>query len=147
MAFGPALCLPHLVEQSWLAAGRLYVDDGAWMSVGATIPLAPVNRVGARANLGIRLRNVRADPAWDYYLEYCYPDGWDQGVPGAPYLLVRRIVDIPGTGRRPAYLMALHFDQVAGGGATAVEPSGNVRFTVEVTRLPGPILRVIAEAL
>ena len=147
VGFGPALCLPHLVEKNWLFPGRLYVDDSPWMSVGATVPLAPVTHPEARANLGIRLRNTRADPAWDYYLEYCIPAGWDQGVPGGPYLLIRRMVDIPGTGQRPAYLMALQFDQVVGAGATGVEPSGNVRFTVEVTALPGPILRVIAEAL
>jgi len=28
-----------------------------------------------------------------------------------------------------------------------VEPSGNVRFTAEVTNLAGPIIRVTAEAL
>ncbi len=147
VGFGPALCLPHLVQKGWFPAGRLYTDDGAWMSVGATIPLAPITRPGARANLGIRLKNVRATPAWDYYLEYCAPTDWNRGVPGSPYLLIRRIVDIPGAGQRPAYLMALPFNQVVGAGATAVEPSGNVRFTVEVTNLPGPILRVIAEAL
>ena len=147
VAFGPALCVPHLVQKGWFSPRRLYVDDGAWMSVGATVPLAPVTSPGARANLGIRLRNVRADPAWDYYLEYCLPTSWNSGVPGAPYLLVRRMVDIPGAGERPAYLIAIPFDQTVGAGATAVEPSGNVRFTVEVTRLPGPILRVVAEAL
>lgn len=50
-------------------------------------------------------------------------------------------------GQRHAYLMALHFDQVVGAGAMSVEPSGNVRFTVEVMNLPGPILAVTAEAL
>jgi len=97
--------------------------------------------------LGIRLRNTRANPAWDYYLEYCTPEGWNQGVAGSPYLLIRRMVDIPGVGQRPAYLTFLQFNQVVGAGATGVEPSGNVRFTVEVTNLPGPILKVTAEAL
>jgi NADH dehydrogenase FAD-containing subunit len=57
------------------------------------------------------------------------------------------MVDIPGGEQRPAYLMALQFDQIVGAGATGVEPSGNTRFTVEVTNLPGPILKVTAEAL
>ncbi|WP_433784126.1 hypothetical protein ACQPX6_28480 [Actinomycetospora sp. CA-101289] len=147
VAFGPAVCLPHLVEKDWLLPGRLYVDDGHWMSVGATIPLAPIAHPEAAANLGIRLSNVRASPPWDYYLEFCAPTGWNQGVPGSPYLLIRRMVDIPGTGERPAYLMALQFKQKVGAGATGVEPAGNVRFTVEVTDLPGPILKVEAEAL
>ena len=43
--------------------------------------------------------------------------------------------------------MAIQFTQAVGQAATGVEPSGNVRFTVEVTNLPGPILRVTAEAL
>lgn len=147
VGFGPAICLPHLVQQGWLPRGRLYVDDGPWMSSGATVPLAPINRPQARANLGIRLKNVRATPAWDYYLEYCTPSDWNRGVPGSPYLLIRRIVDIPGAGQRPAYLMALQFNQTVGTTARAVEPSGNVRFTVEVTPLPGPIIKVMAKAL
>ena len=147
VGFGPALCVPHLIEKSWLSSRRLYANDGDWMSTGATIPLAPVSRPEARAHLGIRLTNIRANPAWDYYLEYCAPTAWDQGVSGAPYLLIRRMVDTPGTGRRVAYLMAIPFDQKIGATATGVETSGNVRFSVEVTDLPGPILRVTAEAI
>jgi hypothetical protein len=145
--FGPAVCLPHMVQQGWFPSERLYVDEGEWMRAGATIMLAPVTCPQARANLGIRLKNVRASPPWDYYLEYCSPTGWDRGVPGAPYLLIRRIVDIPGFGERPAYLMALAFKQDVGAGATGIEPSGNVRFTVEVADLPGPVLKVVVEAL
>jgi hypothetical protein len=147
VAFGPAICLPHMVQKNWLPPGRLFVDDGNWMTAGITLPLAPISRPGAAANLGIRLKNVRANPAWDYYLEYCLPEEWSRGVPGSPYLLVRRIVDIPGGGERPAYLMALQFTQSAGQGVAGVEPSGNVRFTAEVTNLSGPIIRVTAEAL
>jgi hypothetical protein len=147
VAFGPALCLPHLVQQDWLPHGRLYVDNGQWMNTGISLSLAPVTHPEARANLGIRLRNIRANPPWDYYLEYCTPTGWNRGVPGSPYLLIRRMVDIPGTSERPGYLMALQFDQVVGAEVTGVEPSGNVRFTVEVTHLPGPVLKIIAEAL
>ena len=148
VGFGPALCVPHLLEKGWLPPGRLYHDDGGWMSRGAApIPLAPVSHPEAAANLGIRLSNIRAEPVWDYYLEYCLGEGWNRGVAGAPYLLIRRYADPPGTGRRPVYLMALHFEQAVGAVASVVEPSGNVRFTVEVTKLPGPILSVTAEAL
>ena len=147
VAFGPAVCLPHMVQKNWLPPGRLFVDDGNWMRAGIQLPLAPISHPGARANLGIKLRNVRANPAWDYYLEYCLPEGWNRGVPGSPYLLIRRMVNIPGAGERPAYLMALPFTQLVGQGATGVEPSGNVRFTAEVTNLAEPIIRVTAEAL
>ena len=147
VAFGPAVCLPHLVQKNWLLPGRLFVDEGNWMEAGVTVPLAPITQPEARANLGIRLKNLRATPPWDYFLEYCMPTQWDQGVPGAPYLLVRRLVDISGVGQRPAYLMAIAFNQTVGAVATGVEPSGNVRFAVEVTNLPGPVLKVTAEAL
>jgi len=43
--------------------------------------------------------------------------------------------------------MAIAFNLAPGSGATAVEAWGNVRFTVEVTNLRGPILKVIAEPL
>lgn len=146
--FGPAICLPHMVQKGWLPPGRLYIDDGNWMqNGGATIPLAPISAPQARANLGIRLRNIRAHPAWDYYLEFCNPTGWNRGVPGSPYLLIRRLVNVPGGEQRPAYLMAIAVAQAVGSNATAVEPSGNVRFTIEMSNLPGPILKVIAEPL
>ncbi|MBC7477421.1 MAG: hypothetical protein H7317_04910 [Pseudorhodobacter sp.] len=144
VGFGPAICLPHLVQQGWFPSSRLFVDDGEWiLNGGVTVPLAPIDAPHAHANLGIRLRNIRANPAWDYYLEFCNSTGWNRGVPGSPYLLVRRIADVPGE-QRPAYLMAIAFNQAVGAGATAIEPSGNVRFTVEATNLPGPVLKVIA---
>jgi hypothetical protein len=57
------------------------------------------------------------------------------------------MVNIANVGERPAYLMAIAFSQAVGQGGSGVEPSGNVRFTAEVTNLPGPIIRVTAEAL
>jgi hypothetical protein len=145
--FGPAICLPHLLQKGWFPTNRLFVDDGQWIrNGGITVPLAPITAPQARANLGIRLRNIRAHPAWDYYLEFCTPTGWNRGVPGSPYLLIRRLVDTV-AGQRPAYLMAIAFNTTPGSGVSAVEPSGNVRFTVELTTLPGPILNVIAEPL
>jgi hypothetical protein len=145
VAFGPAVCLPHLTQQSWMYSHRLFTDTGDWITRGGiTVPLAPLSRPGARANLGARLTNTRSDPPWDYYLEYVTATEWNRGVPGMPYLLIRRTVDIPGAGQRPAYLAPLHFDQRAGATAQLVEPSGNVQFDVEVSSLPGPIIMVTA---
>jgi hypothetical protein len=56
-------------------------------------------------------------------------------------------VNIPGTGERPAYLAALHFDERPGATAQVVEPSGNVQFTVKVSSLPGPIIMATARPL
>jgi hypothetical protein len=148
VGFGPAVCLPHLTLQGWMYSHRLYSDDGQWMAApnGVSIPLAPITRPGARANLGIRLTNSRANPSWDYYLECVIPTEWNRGVAGMPYLLIRRVINIPGQGDTPAYLAALHFDQRPGATAQLIEPSGNVQFHVELTDSREPILKVTARA-
>jgi hypothetical protein len=91
--FGPAVCLPHLMQRDWMYRRRVLFDDGEWMSrpEGITLPLAPISRPAARANLGIKLAYRRQDTSWDYYLEYVIPTEWNQGVPGAPYLFIRRM--------------------------------------------------------
>jgi hypothetical protein len=148
VAFGPAVCLPHLTLQGWMYPNRTYVDNGQWLAAptGVSIALAPISSPWARANLGILLTNSRANPAWDYYLEYVTGTEWNQGVQGTPYLLIRRMVNIPGQGDTPAYLAALHFEQHPGATAQLVEPLGNAQFDIEVTDLPGPILKVTARA-
>jgi len=148
-AFGPALCLPHLIQRDWMYKRRVFFDDGGWMSQpdGITLPLAPISRPGARANLGIRLAYRRDETNWDYYLEYVIPTEWNQGVPGAPYLFIRRIVSISGTIDRPAYLGFIAAPTTVGIVAELIEQSGNVRFQVELTDLPGPILKVSAKKL
>ncbi len=145
--FGPALCLPHLMQTGWMYNRRVFVDDGDWMSRpdGITLPLAPISRPGARANLGIKLAFRRGDDSWDYYLEYMVPTEWNRGVPGAPYLLIRRMA--PKYGGTPAYLGFVQAPTVVGQSAEKVEPSGNVQFRVEMTSLEGPILKVTARKL
>lgn len=145
--FGPALCLPHLMQRGWMYTRRVFVDDGGWMSQpeGISLPLAPISRPGARANLGIKLAYRRDDTSWDYYLEYMIPTEWNRGVPGAPYLLIRRMS--PKYGGTPAYLGFVAVPGVVGQTAETVEPSGNVRFRVELTSAQGPILKVTAQRL
>lgn len=148
-AFGPAICLPHLMQREWMYKRRVFFDEGGWMSLpdGITLPLAPISRPGARANLGIKLAFTRDEANWDYYLEYVTPTEWNQGVAGAPYLFIRRIVSISGTGDRPAYLGFIQIPAEVGKIAEVIEPSGNVRFRAELTNLPGPILKVSAKKL
>ena len=107
-AFGPAVCLPHLMQREWMYKRRVYFDDGAWLSQpdGITLALAPISRLSARANLGIKLAYRRAEDAWDYYLEYVEPTVWNQGL-GKSYLIVRRMA--PKYGGTPAYLGLLEF--------------------------------------
>jgi hypothetical protein len=59
--FGPAICLPHLVERGWMYKRRLYYDNGSWLSQpdGITLPLAPISRPSAHAKLGIRLAYIQ----------------------------------------------------------------------------------------
>jgi M6 family metalloprotease-like protein len=148
VGFGPAVCLPHLVQRQWINPSRVLRDDGGWLSQpqGVVLPLAPVTHPEARANLGVRLAYSGPAGNWDYYLEYVIPTDWNRGVAGAPYVFVRRTVTI-GDEERPAYLGFMTVPPAAGTVHDFVEPSGNVRFTVELTDLPGPIVRVGATKL
>jgi hypothetical protein len=148
VAFGPALCLPHMVQKGWMYARRLYYDDGAWQSQpeGIALPLSPVTDPGARANLGIRLAYSRDGASWDYYLEYVKPEDWNRGLSGA-FVFVRRIAPHPAYGDTPAYLGSIAVPAALGTTATFVEPAGNVRFEVERFDADGRVLRVRATRL
>ena len=145
--FGPALCLPHLMLKNWMYTRRVFSDDGGWMSQpeGIALPLAPISRPGARANLGIKLAFERDGNSWDYYLEYMLPTEWNRGVPGAPYFLIRRLS--PKYGGTPAYLWFIQAPTAVGQVAETVEPMGRVKFSVAMTDLEGPILKVRAMKL
>jgi hypothetical protein len=141
---GPAVCLPHLDEQRWMFSGRVFTDTGSWITNGGiTLPLAPISRPIARGNLGIKL-SLRPELDWDYYVEYVLATGWNQGLT-KPYVFIRRIVDIPGTGRRPAYLALMEAPTVPGTSSNVVEASGNTWFEATLTELPGPILQLTAQ--
>jgi len=145
--FGPALCLPHLMQREWMYTRRVFTDDGAWMSQGEgiSLPLAPLSRPGTRANLGIKLAFTRGDLSWDYYLEYMIPTEWNRGVPGAPYLLIRRMA--PKYGGTPAYLGFTTIPATVGASSEVIERSGNVRFRVELIDAQGPVVKVTAKKL
>jgi len=144
-AFGPAVCLPHLVEAGWMHPRRLYTDTGGWLDRpdGIAVPLAPISRPVVKANLGIRL-SLRPRLDWDYYLEYLTPTGWNQGLPGS-YLFVRRVADVAGVGRRCQYLAQIPVPDQPGVPASVLESFGNTVFEVRLTgQQPGPILMVTA---
>ena len=146
--FGPAVCLPHLMQRDWMYKRRVYYDDGGWLSQpdGISLPLAPITSPIARANLGIKLAYKKGDAAWDYYLEYVIPAEWNRGVPGAPLFVIRRIAP-KYEGGTPAYLGSIAVPATIGTIAQFVEPSGNVRFRVELTDFQGTILKVNAKKL
>ena len=146
--FGPAVCLPHLMQRDWMYKRRVYYDNGGWLSHpnGITLPLAPITRPVARANLGIKLAYNQGDAAWDYYLDNVIPTEWNRGVPGAPLFFIRRMAP-KYEGGTPAYLGFIKVPTAIGTIAEFVESSGNVKFQVELTDLPGPILKVSAKKL
>ena len=146
--FGPAVCLPHLIQQGWMYRNRIFQDDGAWLSqpAGITLPLAPITDPGARANLGIKLTYKKTDISWDYYLEYAKPVGWNQGLSNA-FLFIRRIGPGKDIGPTPAILGSIIVPTAIGTRAQFVEPSGNIRFQVERFDPEGRIVQVNVKKL
>jgi hypothetical protein len=143
-AFGPALCLPHLVQRGWMFSRRLYTDDGSWMTrpAGVTLPLAPLTDPGAHANLGLKLPYRGPDGSeWDYYVEYVKPTGWNQGLL-QPYVFIRRIASVAGS-ETPIYLGLI--PATPGVPGSFLEPRGNVLFQVEWFDANGRIAKITAQ--
>lgn len=109
------------------------------MSGGISLPLASLEDPSARANLGIKLTFKRDQKAWDYFVEYVQPTDWNRGL-GNAFVFIRRLAPF-GSGQTPAHLGSI---QVPAMGTTAefVEPSGNVKFTVDRFNQDGRILRI-----
>jgi hypothetical protein len=142
VAFGPAVCLPHLVQQGWMYAGRVYEDSGGWMTQrgGVGYPLAQVTDPGARANLGLKLAYRNGTASWDYYVEYVRPNAWNRGL-GSDLVIVRRIANT-GVGPTPSILGQIVVPAVVGIDATFVEPYGNVSFRAERSDKTGRVVKV-----
>lgn len=45
--FGPAICLPHLMQRNWMYNRRVYYDDGAWFCPSLTVLLCPWRQLAA----------------------------------------------------------------------------------------------------
>ena len=145
--FGPSVCLPHLVQQGWMYNRRLSYDAGDWMSRsdGITLSLAPLTVPQAGINLGIKLAFKQGTSAWDYYLQYVTPTGWDRGI-RTSFLFIRRIATA-NVGPTSIYLGAIAVPDAVGVKAAFVEPTGNVRFEASLSDLTGPVLTVTAKKL
>jgi hypothetical protein len=146
--FGPALCLPHLIQKEWMYSRRVYRDTGAWQANpdGITLPLSPVTEPVARANLGITLGYRSGDNAWDYYLEYVKPTDWNKGIRKS-FLFIRRLAPHATYGETPAILASIEVPTTPGTKAEFVEPFGNVRFQIEWFDTHGQILKIRAKKL
>jgi hypothetical protein len=147
VSFGPAVGLPHLVQQGWHYSRRLFVDTGGWLSQssGIQVPLAPLDDPSARANLGIKLAFRGQGGSWDYYLEYLQPRGWNRGLP-QPIVVVRRLGPTP-DGETSVYLGEVMVPPAPNQQGALIEPSGNVSFQVRRLDQDGRIVVVSARKL
>ncbi len=146
--FGPAVCLPHLLLQGWMYKRRMLIDSGAWATQpnGITLQLAPNSEPAARAYLGASLAIPGSSPAWSYLLEVVTATGWNRGIPGMPYVMVRRISSE--TDLKPKvtgmYLNKIHVNPT-GSATTYKDPSANTTFTVSLASARGPVVTVHAK--
>lgn len=147
VAFGPALCLPHLMQKGWMYKHRVYYDSGSWMDNpnGILMHLAAVTDFGTKANLGIRLAFNRAGMSWDYYLQYVIPANWDRGLPQSS-LFIRRMGFL-GEGETSVTLGSIVVPSSLEQVSQFIEPLGNVRFDVQRVDGSGKIITVSATAL
>jgi len=141
--FGPAVCVPHLMQQNWMYAQRVFQDGGAWVSKGITVMLAPVDEPGSRANLAMKLPFQTGATKWDYYIQYIRPTDWNQGL-GEPFIFIRRLGPGKDVGPTPAILGSISVPAMVGTRAQFVEPSGNILFEVERLDPYGRIVQVHA---
>ncbi len=103
VAFGPALCLPHLMQRGWMPDGRLFRDGGGWAQATTDVyhDLAPLSDPDPRYPLGLVL--TVPGLGWDYLVEYIRPTQWDAGLP-KDTVFVRRIGPGKDVGDTPLYL-------------------------------------------
>lgn len=142
--FGPAVCVPHLIQRNWMYANRVFQSSTDWISRGVTATLAPIDEPGSRANLVITLPFTKnSTTRWDYYIQYVRPTNWNQGI-GAPMVFIRRIGPGINIGPTPAILGSISVPDTVGAKAGFVEPSGNIEFEVERLDPEGRIVQVHA---
>lgn len=125
--FGPAVCLPHLVQNGWMYQQRMFTDNGNWLAAraGITLRLAQISDPGANAHLGAKLAMSRGADQWDYYLEYARPTAWNRGLDD-DYVFIRRIR--PSKDGPTAAILGKIAVPTRGGTARFVEPTGQVLF-------------------
>jgi hypothetical protein len=141
--FGPAVCVPHLIQRNWMYSHRVFQDSGAWISKGISLSLAPVDDPGAGANLAIKLSFKNSETNWDYYIQYVRPKGWNQGL-GIGFVFIRRIGPGKDVGPTPAILGSVLVPQGLGTRSQFVEPSGGIMFQVERLDAEGRIVQIHA---
>jgi hypothetical protein len=139
--FGPAVCLPHLVQHNWMYRQRIFTDNGNWLAAreGINVRLAQISDPGADANLGGMLAMFKGDDEWDYYLEYARPMAWNRGLSG-DFVFIRRIR--PSDAGPTAAILGTVTVPAGGEAGQFVEPIGNVRFEARHTDAGGRVVSV-----
>jgi hypothetical protein len=128
--FGPTMSFPQLALKNWTLPRRVLTVNSNWVSSATptNFVLAPMSDRKISASLGVILPTGVGTGAWDYYLEYQRPVGWNRGI-SSPRLVIRRRV-----GNTAAYLGEVIAPTIMGGRASWIEPAGKVRFEVEKVR-------------
>jgi hypothetical protein len=147
--FGPAICVPHLIQAGWMYRRRIHHDAGGWQTQpdGIALPLAATDDPGAPAPLALRLTRTRDGETWDYLIEHVRPTGWNRGLHSA-LVLVRRLGPAAIVGAETSLLLGTILvplvPTMAGG---LLERAGNVQFVVERSDDAGRTVIVRAKAL
>ncbi|RYF28843.1 MAG: hypothetical protein EOO23_07275 [Comamonadaceae bacterium] len=136
--FGPTMSFPQLATKNWTLPRRVHTVAKNWMSASTvtTFTLAPMSDQKINASIGAILPSDASAGAWDYYLEYQRPIGWNRGLTSARLVIRRR------SGNTGAYLGQVIVPGTVGGKASWSEPSGKVRFEVEKVRTDDRVIKV-----
>ena len=127
--FGPTMSFPQLANKNWALRRRVIAVNSKWVNAApaTNFKLAPMSDRKADASIGVTLPKDASRGAWDYYLEYQRPIGWNRAI--SPRLVIRRRI-----GSTAAYLGQVIVPTNLGGKADWTEPSGKVKFQVEKIR-------------
>lgn len=105
LIFGPELCVVHLSQQGWIFADRVVHAPSDWRtSKRAVFMLSPLSALASPHALAAQVTVPGPTGPWECFIDVCAPLGWNRGVQGAPYVLVRRVTSPKGKPDRPTYL-------------------------------------------
>lgn len=127
--FGPTMSFPQLAGKNWTLQRRVLVVNSNWVyaPTSTNFKLAQMSDRKINASIGVILLKDASSGAWDYYLEYQRPIGWNRAI--SPRLVIRRR-----NGNTAAFLGEVFVPTSLGGKDSWIEPSGMVKFEVEKIR-------------
>lgn len=138
VSFGPTMSFPQLAIKGWALTRRVQTIVRTWVrdTTPTTFVLTTMSDRKIDGSIGVILPSGESASAWDYYLEYQRPIGWNRGL-SSPSLVIRRC-----SANKGAYLGVVNVPAALGSKASWVEPSGKVKFEVEKIRADNRMIRV-----